>query len=69
MEESTIRILNGKHNKSQYVNLAVQKLHSKEMWFDISNLGTKQLLCAYFNRLEFDDVLRPLLLQRINEMS
>ena len=69
MEDTTIRILNGKQNKSDYVNLAVHKMHSKEMHFDITNVSTKQLLVCYFNRLEMDDVLRPLLLQRINEMS
>lgn len=69
MEDSAIRILKSKRNKSQFVNLAVHKLHSQEMYFDISNVSTKQLLVCYFNRLDMDDVLRPLLLQRINEMS
>lgn len=69
MEDSAIRILKSKQNKSQFVNLAVHKLHSQEMYFDISNVSTKQLLVCYFNRLDMDDVLRPLLLQRINEMS
>ena len=69
MEDFAIRILKSKQNKSQFVNLAVHKLHSQEMYFDISNVSTKQLLVCYFNRLDMDDVLRPLLLQRINEMS
>ena len=69
MEDSTIRILQSKPNKSDFVNLAVHKMHSKEMHFDITNVSTKQLLVCYFNRLAMDDVLRPLLLQRINEMS
>lgn len=69
MDDTTIRILQGKPNKSDFVNLAVHKMHSKEMHFDITNVSTKQLLVCYFNRLDMDDVLRPLLLQRINEMS
>lgn len=69
MEDSTIRILQSKPNKSDFVNLAVHKMHSKEMHFDISNVSTKQLLVCYFNRLDMDDVLRPLLLERINSMS
>ena len=69
MEDSAIRILNNKPNKSDYVNLAVHKMHSKEMHFDITNVSTKQLLVCYFNRLPMDDVLRPLLLERINAMS
>ena len=69
MEDSTIRILQSKPNKSDFVNLAVHKMHSKEMYFDITNVSTKQLLVCYFNRLDMDDVLRPLLLERINSMS
>ena len=69
MEDSTIRILNGKLNKSDYVNLAVTKLHSKEMYFDISNVSMKALFVEIVHRMPFDDPIRPLLVSRINELS
>lgn len=69
MEDSTIRILNGKLNKSDYVNLAVTKLHSKEMHFDISNVSMKALLHQIIHRMPFDDPIRPILVARLTEMS
>ena len=50
MEDSAIRILRTKLNKSQFVNLAVHKLHSQEMDFDISNVPTRQLMAALQQR-------------------
>ena len=69
MEESAIRILTNKPNKSDFVNLAVHKLHSKEMHFDISNVSMKALFVEIVHRMPFDDPIRPLLVARINEMS
>ena len=69
MEDSTIRILNGKLNKSDFVNLAVTKLHSKEMHFDITNVSEKALLVELIKRIPFDDPIRPLLVARINSIS
>ena len=68
MEDSTIRILNGKLNKSDYVNLADTKLHSKEMHFDITNVSMLGLLVEVIRQMPFDDPIRPLLVQRINEL-
>ena len=69
MQQSTIRILNGKPNKSQYVNLAVRKLHSKEMHWDIENVSERGLLVEIVHRMPFDDPIRPLLVARINDLS
>ena len=69
MTKAAINILNSKPNKSKFVCRAVHKLHNAELEFSIADVPTKQLLVAYFNRLPIDDVLRPLLLQRINDMS
>jgi len=69
MEDSTIRILQSKPNKSDYVNLAVHKMHSKEMYFDISNVSTKQILAVYYARLDDDDPLKPLLYDRLSKMT
>lgn len=65
MEDSAIRILKSKTNKSQFVNLAVHKLHSQEMHFDISNVATKQLYAVILARMSQDDPLRALIIQRI----
>jgi len=69
MDDSAIRILNGKPNKSDFVNLAVHKMHSKEMHFDISNVSMKGLLVEVVHRMPFDDPLRLLLVARINELT
>lgn len=65
MEDSAIRILKSKQNKSQFVNLAVHKLHSQEMYFDISNVSTRQLLAVFLSRIDDDDPLRRLIEERI----
>lgn len=69
MQDSTIRILKSKPNKSQFVNLAVHKLHSQEMYFDISNVSTKQLLAVFLSRIDDDDPLRRLIEERIKSES
>ena len=68
MEDSAIRILQGKPNKSDFVNLAVHKFHSKEVHFDISNVSMKGLLVEIVHRMPFDDPLRLLLVERINSI-
>ena len=65
MEDSSIRILQGKPNKSDFVNLAVHKMHSKEISFDISNVSTKQLLAVFLSRIDDEDPLRRLIEERI----
>lgn len=69
MDRNVIQILNSKPNKSAYVNLAVIKLHSKEMHFDITNVSTKQLLAVVLSRMNDDDPLRRLLEERIKAES
>tara|TARA_S200002703_G_C3782560_1_gene241129 strand:+ start:938 stop:1153 length:216 start_codon:yes stop_codon:yes gene_type:complete len=69
MEDSSIRILQGKPNKSDFVNLAVHKFHSKEMHFDISNVSMKALFVEIVHRMPFDDPMRLLLVERINKLS
>ena len=69
MEDSTIRILNGKPNKSDYVNLAVHKMHSKEMHFDITNVSDRVLWLEILYRMDVDDPLRPLIKQQLPQDS
>jgi hypothetical protein len=69
MEDSTIRILNGKPNKSDYVNLAVHKMHSKEMYWDISNASDRALWLEILYRMDVDDPLRPLIKARVPQDS
>ena len=69
MEASSIKILRGKPNKSAFVNLAVHKLHSQEMYFDIENVSTKQLYAVILARMDQDDPLRALIVERINSLS
>ena len=64
MEDSVIRILNAKSNKSDFVNLAVSKLHSKEMHFDITNVSTRQLYAVILGRMDDNDPLRRLIEER-----
>lgn len=69
MDQETIRILRSKVNKSAFVNLAVVKLHSKEMHFDITNVSTRQLLAVILSRMDDDDPLRRLIEERIKQHS
>ena len=69
MDNSAIRILKSKTNKSQFVNLAVHKLHSQEMYFDIGNVSTKQLYASLMGRLPDTDPLRLILEERYNQES
>lgn len=55
MDQDVVRILRNKPNKSAYVNLAVRKMHSQEMYFDISNVSTRQLMACLQQR---DDCAR-----------
>lgn len=68
MEASSIKILRSKPNKSAFVNLAVHKLHSQEMYFDIENVSTKQLWAVILARMDQDDPLRGLVLERIKSI-
>ena len=69
MEKSSIDILRSKPNKSAFVNLAVMKLHSKEMHFDITNVSTKQLFAVILSRMDDEDPLRRLMEERIKSLS
>ena len=66
MDASSIKILRSKPNKSAFVNLAVHKLHSQEMYFDIENVSTKQLYAVILARMDDNDPLRALIVERIN---
>ena len=65
MEDSSIRILKDKPNKSDFVNLAVHKMHSKEMHFDISNVSDRALWLEILYRMDVEDPLRALIKARI----
>ena len=69
MDKSSIDILRSKPNKSAFVNLAVAKLHSKEMHFDITNVSTRQLYAVILARMDDNDPLRRLIEERYNAES
>ena len=63
------RILDTKVNKSQFVCRAVTKLHTQLKEITPADFTTKQLLAAYLYRIEFDDPIRALILERIERES
>ena len=63
------RILDTKLNKSEFVCRAVTKLHTQLQEITPADFTTKQLLGAYLYRLDFDDPIRNLILERINRES
>ena len=63
------RILDTKPNKSEYICRAVTKLHTQMQDITPADFSTKQLLGAYLYRLDFDDLIRNLILDRINRES
>ena len=63
------RILDTKPNKSEYICRAVTKLHTQMQDITPADFSTKQLLGAYLYRLDFDDPIRNLILDRINRES
>ena len=69
MEDSAIRILQSKPNKADFVNLAVHKMHSKEMYFDISNVSDRALWLEILYRMDVDDPLRPLIKAKVPQES
>ena len=69
MDRNVIQILRSKPNKSAYVNLAVMKLHSKEMHFDISNVSDRALWLEILYRMDVDDPLRALIKAKIPQES
>lgn len=69
MDRNVIQILRSKPNKSAYVNLAVMKLHSKEMHFDITNVSDRALWLEILYRMDVDDPLRALVKAKIPQES
>ena len=63
------RILDTKVNKSEYVCRAVRKLHTQLDQVTPADFTTKQLLAAYLSRLDMNDPLRALIVERINQES
>ena len=62
------RILDTKHNKSEYICRAVRKLHTQLEEVTPADFTTAQLLAAYLSRIDMDDPLRALIVQRILTM-
>lgn len=60
------RILDTKVNKSEYVCRAVRKLHTQLNETTPADFTTKQLLAAYLHRLDMNDPIRALIVDRIN---
>ena len=63
------RILDTKVNKSEYVCRAVRKLHTQLDQVTPADFTTKQLLAAYLSRLDMNDPIRALIVDRINQES
>lgn len=61
------RILDTKVNKSDYVCRAVRKLHTQLDQVTPADFTTKQLLAAYLARLDMNDPIRALIVDRINQ--
>ena len=63
------RILDTKVNKSEYVCRAVLKLHTQLDEITPADFTTKQLLAGYLSRLDMNDPIRALIVDRINQES
>jgi len=63
------RILDTKVNKSEYVCRAVRKLHTQLDQVTPADFTTKQLLAAYLHRLDMNDPIRAIIVDRINQES
>jgi hypothetical protein len=63
------RILDTKVNKSDFVCRAVTKLHTQLTEITPADFTEKQLLAALSARMSFDDPLRPLIVDRIQNAS
>ena len=61
------RILDTKPNKSEYICRAVTKLHTQLQEVTPADFTTKQLLAAYLHRMQLDDPMRPMIVDRINK--
>ena len=61
------RILDTKPNKSEYICRAVRKLHTQLDEITPADFTTKQLLAAYLHRLDMNDPIRALIVERINQ--
>ena len=59
------RILDTKVNKSQFVCRAVTKLHTQLQEITPADFTTGQLLAAYLARIDMNDPLRALIVDRI----
>ena len=60
------RILDTKVNKSEFVCRAVTRLHTQLQDIAPADFTTKQLLGAYLYRLDMNDPIRALIVERIN---
>tara|TARA_Y100000004_G_scaffold183618_1_gene231677 strand:- start:523 stop:756 length:234 start_codon:yes stop_codon:yes gene_type:complete len=63
------RILDTKVNKSEYVCRAVRKLHTQMNDVTPADFTTKQLLAAYLHRIDMNDPIRALIVDRIQAES
>lgn len=63
------RILDTKPNKSEYICRAVTKLHTQLQEITPADFTTKQLLASYLSRLEINDPIRALIVERIQAES
>ena len=61
------KILDSKHNKSEYVCRAVAKLHAQESEFSLRDVSTRRLLATILSRMNDDDPLRRLIEERYKE--
>ena len=61
------RILDTKPNKSEYICRAVTKLHTQLQEITPADFTTKQLLASYLSRIDINDPIRALIVERIQQ--
>ena len=69
LDQDVINILANKPNKSQFVARAVRRLHKGQIEFDQTEIPLKTLLVFVSQRLDYDDPIRPLIIDRINKLK
>ena len=68
LNHSTIRIVRSKPNQSAFVDRAIMRLHKQESDFDVTQVDMKRLLVEVVKKMDFNDPIRPILVDRINKL-
>lgn len=68
MDKDVIDILSRQPNKSSHVNKCVRAYHKNKAKLEPSDLDLKELLVHVVNKMDYKDVIRPILVERINSL-